>query len=84
MITGICHSPCNTVSVTVMSSKEKKKSPKEARWDGSAMTRTDKQTKKDRQSLFNLPYLLCREYLPLIWPEPLHPGVGQLDGMDGG
>lgn len=28
----------------------------------------------------HLPYLLCREYLPLIWPEPLHPGVGQLDG----
>ena len=38
----------------------------------------------DRGWGFNLPYLLCLEYLPLIWPEPLHPGVGQLDGMDGG
>lgn len=49
----------------------------------------DRQTeRKDRQTeggwVCNLPYLLCREYLPLIWPEPLHPGVGQLDGMDGG
>lgn len=37
---------------------------------------------EDRQGAgCDLAYLRCREYLPLIWPEPLHPGVGQLDGM---
>lgn len=51
-------------------------------YDGDAEVHKDK---GDRQrAALNLPYLLCRAYLPLIWPEPLHPGVGQLDGMDGG